>query len=102
MRHLSLLRRDHDNKCDRRQVNLKSASWTFETYGTFAPGTAKTIFFALQTSKTDNNALDIDVIYNLNLTYHLIQQTTLLPNAMQNFQGHFRLAVNMLQLQFTL
>jgi hypothetical protein len=67
MRHLSLLRRDHDNKCDRRQVNLKSASWTFETYGTFAPGTAKTIFFALQTSKTDNNALDIDVIYNLNL-----------------------------------
>jgi hypothetical protein len=65
MRHLSLLRRYHDNKCDRRQVKLKSASCTFETYGTFAPGTAKSIFFALHTSKTDNNALDVDAIYSV-------------------------------------
>jgi hypothetical protein len=32
----------------------------------------------LQTSKTDNNALDIDAIYNLKL--NLIQKTALLPN----------------------
>jgi hypothetical protein len=32
----------------------------------------------LQTSKPDNNALDIDAIYNLKL--NLIQETTLLQN----------------------
>jgi hypothetical protein len=32
----------------------------------------------LQTSKTDNNALDIDTIYNLK--HNLIQQTALLTN----------------------
>jgi hypothetical protein len=35
----------------------------------------------LQTSKTDNNALDIDAIYNLKLKKHnLIQQTALQLN----------------------
>jgi hypothetical protein len=39
----------------------------------------------LQTSKIDNNALDIDAICNLK--HNLIQQTALLPNEMQNFHG---------------
>jgi hypothetical protein len=35
-------------------------------------------YSSMQTSKTDNNALDIDVIYHLNLEKHnLIQQTKL-------------------------
>jgi hypothetical protein len=38
----------------------------------------------LQTSKTDNNALDFEAIYNLKLRktqkHNLIQQTALLPN----------------------
>jgi hypothetical protein len=36
------------------------------------------IILLLQTSKTDNNALDIDAIYNLKL--NLIQETALLQN----------------------
>jgi hypothetical protein len=42
----------------------------------------------MQTSKTDNNALDIDAIYNLKLRKTLPNSTdSLLPNEMQNFHG---------------
>jgi hypothetical protein len=34
----------------------------------------------LETSKTENNALDIDAIYNLKHKHNLIQQVALLPN----------------------
>jgi hypothetical protein len=38
-------------------------------------------FYCKLFSKTDNNALDIDAIYNLKLKKHnLSQQTALLPN----------------------
>jgi hypothetical protein len=42
----------------------------------------------LQTSKTDNHALNIELFITSNLEkINLIQQTALLPNYMQNFHG---------------
>jgi hypothetical protein len=52
-------------------------------------------YLILPNSKTANNVLGIDAIYNLKLRkYNLIQHTALLSNLMGNFHGLLSLCQN--------